>query len=368
MKNDFTKARRNLVILYLCIIGSVIVLFSCLVVYQANDSFSDPAIVTDEEIRISAKEALEIAREAQGKKEIAETEYEIEKGKLYFTIAFKDESEVKIDLFTGELHFPQAKSFRTELTDDFDERVGWIGLIVFFAAGILALYVANRTLKPISLSIRKQKQFIAGAAHELRNPLAALHARIESLLRSHQESVSKSELTDLLSETKHLIGISESLLTLEKSEAKKSHPEMLALGDVLTSEIERLEHTLKDKQISLNTDLGNGKVQIDKYELHTVVYNLLHNAIKFTPPLGTITVSWKEGALTIMDSGIGIPIESIPHIFERFYKVDPAQSKEGNGLGLSIVKEILERNNATIRVLSQVGMGTTFTVFFGRTT
>jgi two-component system phosphate regulon sensor histidine kinase PhoR len=105
-------------------------------------------------------------------------------------------------------------------------------------------------------------------------------------------------------------------------------------------------------------------------ELHSIFYNLVNNAVRFTPPTGTVKVAWRaddEGAaFEVTDTGIGIPEEQIPRITERFYRVDPGRSRAsgGTGLGLAIVKHALQRHEGTLQIRSREGSGSTFTCRF----
>ncbi len=365
MTNDFKKARRNLSVLYLCIIGSVIILFTLLVIYQANDSFSDPSVATSEDAQVTARQAKEIAERMTPDGIVESSEYEIEKGSLYFTTVFTDEREVKVNLLTGDVHTPSSNVGIVEsLTDDFEERIVSIALFVFMLSSLLSLYVAQRTLRPIVESIRKQKQFVSDTAHELRNPLAALHARIESVSRTSTVSIETDVLQDLLAETKHLIVMSESLLALERNEEKSKQIAPQAVAPFIDSVLKRLYGERSEKQITLHTDIDSEPLLIDALDLETIFYNLLHNAFKFSLKDGAVTILWKDHTLTVSDTGIGIANEHIAHIFDRFYKADSSRSKEGNGLGLALVREICEKYNAKITATSTLGKGTKITIQF----
>ena len=364
MKNDFTQARRKLVILYLLIVGTIIVVFSLLIIYQANDSFSDPAVKTSADLLLGATEVEALARDLFPEREIEETEYEIENGVLYYTVSFGDDEEVKVDLLSGSTYLPKEEGSLIELlTDDFDERVGWIALLVFLAASWLSVFVANRTFVPIVKSIQRQKKFVADAAHELRNPLAALHARIESAML-YGETTKKEVFEDLLSETKRLISLSEGLLVLEKNAHGRGEPETLVVKEVVREVLSRLEFLSVSKKLHIKTDIDEVSLTLQRADLETVLYNLLHNAIKFSGTRGKITIAWKHKILTIADSGVGIVAEKIPYIFDRFYKADVARAGEGSGLGLAIVKSIVDRNNATITVVSTLSKGTAISIHF----
>ena len=364
MKNDFTTARFKLILLYLLIIGSVITLFSLLIIYQASDSFSDPAVLTSDNLLLNADEAMALAKQLNPEKTVVETEYEIENAQLYFTVSFDEETEVKVNLLTGEANIPRAHdNFFTMFTDDFDEMVIWIGLGVFLLAGLLCMYVANKTLAPIARNIQKQKQFVSDSAHELRNPLSALHARIEALLRVPQTLPLKAMLDDLLSETKRLIAISEGLLSLEKGEKESANVQDISLQKGVAAVVTRLAHTIRDKKITMHTHIDKNTVYIDEGDLETVLYNLIHNAIKFTQD-GTVTVTFKDKTLFVTDTGIGIAQKHIPHLFDRFYKADASRSEGGSGLGLSLVKTLTDKYGAKLTVQSSEGKGSTFAVIF----
>ncbi len=365
MKNDFKKARRNLVLLYLLIVGCIIGIFSALIVYQAQDSFSDPAVPTGANTRLSATDAQSIAQNLRPGKEIEETEYEIEDGALYFTTAFDDDDEIKVDLLSGNVLTPEPEgSWRETLTDDFDEQVIWIALIIFALSTLFSVYTANKTLAPILRNMETHKQFIAGAAHELRNPLAALHARIESVLRSPTDELKEDVLTDLLLETQHLIGISEGLLALENGEHRKRHIRPLVVRDTIEQVTGRLSHLAANTGITIETRATMDTLEIDEEDLETIVYNLLHNAIKFTGSGGAILITWESNTLTVKDSGIGITPEDIPHIFNRFHKGDVSRGSAGSGLGLSLVSDLAEHYKASIETSSQVGNGTIIRIIF----
>ena len=367
MNNDFTYARWKLVTLYLLIIGSIILIFSLLIVYQAGDSFSDPAVKSSSDVLFSATEAENKARDLFTEKKVVETEYEIENGVLYYTVLFDDETEVKIDLLTGSAYVPEEKdNFIETFTDDFEERVGLIAFVLFVSASLLCIYVANLTLIPVAKSIRKQKQFVSDAAHELRNPLAALHARIESALLPGTE-FETDIFEDLLSETKRLVSLSENLLALERVEHTVRQSELLDIQEVVSDVLSRLQFYITDKHLQVIINIDNTGLNFYRLDFETILYNLLHNAIKFSRVNGTISITWTNHSLAIADNGIGIAQEKLPYIFDRFYKADIARSEEGSGLGLALVREIIDRNRGTISVLSTNTTGTTITIQFKNT-
>lgn len=256
--------------------------------------------------------------------------------------------------------------FIETFTDDFEERVGLIAFVLFVSASLLCIYVANLTLIPVAKSIRKQKQFVSDAAHELRNPLAALHARIESALLPGTE-FETDIFEDLLSETKRLVSLSENLLALERVEHTVRQSELLDIQEVVSDVLSRLQFHITDKHLQVIINIDNTGLNFYRLDFETILYNLLHNAIKFSRVNGTISITWTNHSLAIADNGIGIAQEKLPYIFDRFYKADIARSEEGSGLGLALVREIIDRNRGTISVLSTNTTGTTITIQFKNT-
>ncbi len=313
---DFKQARKKLVLLYLLIMAGIISLFSFLLIGQLEER----------------DEIQSLSQNSQ--------------------------------IMTPE---PEEGGLIETLTDDLGEVIWWIALLMFLISALASFLIAHYTLKPIASSIEKQKRFMGDAAHELRNPLAAIHSTLESALRDPRKSSGDKEiLGDLLSETKRLIAISESLLDIERQAGKKLHAEDISLEEVLSAVLLRIKPLLEEKHIHLIKEVGSAYLHIDKEDLHTILYNLLSNAVKFSHDKGTISVVWKDEKLTIKDNGIGIAEKHVPHIFERFYKADPARgfTYAGSGLGLALVREIVQKYEGKIEVESVLSQGTTFTISF----
>jgi signal transduction histidine kinase len=128
----------------------------------------------------------------------------------------------------------------------------------------------------------------------------------------------------------------------------------------------RLKKNLEEKHITITSKVGDASLRADQHDLETIIYNLVHNAIKFSPADTEIVISSSENQLIVNDQGYGIESKHLPHIFERFYKADDARSlnTSSNGLGLALVAEIVYSYGGTISVESEVGKGTVFTVKF----
>jgi heavy metal sensor kinase len=230
----------------------------------------------------------------------------------------------------------------------------------------------NRMMSRLEESFQHVQRFSADVAHEVRTPLAILQAELEALLdRPELNTESRNAVSSALEEAGRLSLIAEQLLEMTRLEAGEmlSTATWIDLADVTRSTVDQMRLLSDDKQIRMTYE-GAEAVPVlgDPIRLRQVVVNLIDNAIKYTRPGGTISVSsgtaHGNGFLEISDSGVGIPQEAIPHVFERFYRVDGARSRHlgGTGLGLAIVKSICTAFGGTVTVQSVSGTGTTFRV------
>lgn len=369
---SFRQARRKLVAVYLLIIAVVIFVFSTLVVLQVNQRELSNKLSPQTKITLNTSEAQLTASLNKPNTKIINTEYELKDGVLIYEVYFDDGEKVFVDVASGKiLPDVEKKEFNSiylQLTDDTYEIVGWLGLVVFILASIGSIFVANITLKPISVSVQKQKRFVSDAAHELRNPLAALQTTLESYIRSDDKSSSLNEIVakDLLAEVKRLIVTSESLLAFERAELTKKSLVACSVQERLEATVYRLEKMLAAKNIVVEKNISAVPLRVDAQDLDTILYNLLHNAIKFSDESSNIFVVWDGSTLIISDLGQGIEAKHLPHVFERFYKVDQARSFTSNssGLGLALVSEIISSYKGTISVQSAIGRGTQFIINF----
>lgn len=216
-----------------------------------------------------------------------------------------------------------------------------------------------------------RQQFVSHVSHEIQSPLTSIQGFAKAL---QNEKLSEEQKTYYLSiieeESKRLSLLSKQLLTLAflDREGDKIKKERIDLAVQWKQVIMSTEWQWRDKELALDLELLPVLVKGDKNLLQQVWLNLFINSIKFTETGGTISVRIKEtdeyGIVEIEDTGIGIAEEDIPYIFNRFYKVDKARTrkKEGSGLGLSIVKKIIDLHDGQIEVKSKLGEGTTFVV------
>jgi heavy metal sensor kinase len=232
----------------------------------------------------------------------------------------------------------------------------------------------NGMLDRIEQSFREMQRFTADASHELRTPLAVIRAEAEVALgKPMPESEKQDLLGSILEECQRLTSITDQLLTLAREDAgiAQSPREAVDLSRLVTEVTETMRPLADGKQQRLNTVVnGSSIVQGDPVRLRHVVYNLLDNAIKYTAEGGNVLVNVAPAnqcvRITVEDTGVGIPAEHLPHVFERFYRADKSRSRivGGTGLGLSIVQSIVTAHGGTVEVSSTLNEGTRFVVEF----
>lgn len=228
----------------------------------------------------------------------------------------------------------------------------------------------NDTFARLDQSVGEMKQFSAALAHELRTPLAALRGETElALLHARSPEHTKRALESQLEEFDRLSRLISQLLTLARAEAGEI-PLTLGrcdLGILAAAVVDTLEPVAQATDLSLVAERGEDVVVIgDPGWMERLLVNLIDNAIKFTEPGGRIVARvWREhgqACVDVVDTGIGIAPEDVPHVFERFYRADPSRTSlvEGSGLGLTLAKWIADRHGASLSVKSRPGEGATF--------
>jgi heavy metal sensor kinase len=229
----------------------------------------------------------------------------------------------------------------------------------------------NGMISRLERSFEETRRFTADAAHELRTPLAVMRNAAEVALRSPREPEHyRRVLGDVLEEVERLTRLTEQLLFLCREDAGLIPRVMteVRLDDLARDAASHMGVVAEAKGLTLDrVGLAPCLVRADADQIRRLLFNLLDNAIKFTPAGGTVRVglerSDRHALLTVADTGAGIPAEHIPHVFERFYRADPArgQEGEGTGLGLAICRSVAEAFGGHLRVESAVGQGTRMT-------
>ena len=218
-----------------------------------------------------------------------------------------------------------------------------------------------------------RNQFVSNASHELKTPLATMKIMIESLIYQPEMEVGlRTEfMTDINREIDRLSSVVTDLLTLVRMDVKdvKLSRENMSLAALIKDTKHLLEPMIKKRQHTLTLNIQDDcDMYADRTKLQQVVYNLMENAVKYTQEGGKVDVALqrigRSAVLTVKDNGPGISAEHLPHIFDRFYRVDKARSREagGTGLGLAIVHQLVMLHGGEIHVESEEGKGTSFIV------
>jgi heavy metal sensor kinase len=231
----------------------------------------------------------------------------------------------------------------------------------------------NEMIGRLEKAFQRQKQFTSDASHELRTPLAVIEAESTLALQKERPSSDYQQSLETISqESRQMSSLIDQLLTLARADAGKEQWNFteVNLGKLIGNLSADVEVLCQEKGLSFQ--LGQTQdleVKGDEARLRELFMNLLNNAIRYTPAPGTVSVSFRrEGQMAVVaitDTGIGIPAEDIPFIFERFYRVDKSRSRSegGSGLGLAICQHIAEVHGGKIEVESQMGAGSTFSVW-----
>jgi signal transduction histidine kinase len=231
----------------------------------------------------------------------------------------------------------------------------------------------NARLDAVASAEKEQQQFIADVSHELRTPLTVMRGSLEVVLEEDRPAEEYREaIGNALLELRHLTRLSQNLLFLARGHAGRV---TLSFANVdlvkFISEVtQNLLPAMSDKELELSVELPEepARAFIDSDRMQQVLHNLLENAIRYTEPGGKVRVrltsSPSEVRIEVSDTGIGIPETNLPYVFERFFRSDRARHAHpgGSGLGLSIVRWIVEAHKGKVEVVSSVGEGTTFTV------
>lgn len=212
--------------------------------------------------------------------------------------------------------------------------------------------------------------FFSNVSHEFKTPLAVIHSNAELLQKGLDEDDARQEHVDnILSATRRLANLIQNMLKLNKLEKQTIRPaaEVYDVCAQLCSVAVQFEDAWERKEIEFDADLEDtAYVQADPGLLELVWTNLLSNAVKFTPQGGSITLrqTRADGKIyvSVTDTGCGMDEKTIKHIYDKFYQGDTSHSTEGNGLGMALVKRILEMTGAEMKIESTPGKGSTFTV------
>lgn len=231
------------------------------------------------------------------------------------------------------------------------------------------LYTSNQESEKLN---KLRHDFISNISHELRTPVTVIRGSLEALcdqVVTDPEQV-KIYHDQMLSESKFLERLVNDLLDLSRLQNTDFKMEMqeISLCNVLSDTVRSAQQMALSKDIEINMEQNANLCSVigDYGRLRQMFLIVLHNAVKFSPQGSTVTVSYKDGTVSIKDRGTGIPQQDLPYIFDRFYKVNSEKNKNGTGLGLAIAKEIALRHNVDVSVSSEENKGTEFRFDFNK--
>lgn len=214
-----------------------------------------------------------------------------------------------------------------------------------------------------------RKEFVADVSHELKTPITSIIGYADTLLEGEYDKKTQSEFLNVISsESRRMAKLVTDLLTLSRYDTNKNKTEIseINLGELTKKCLEKINFEIERKKhkVECFVTADVPLVRADKYGIERVILNILTNSVKYTPEKGNIKIYvgfvYNDAYIKVIDNGIGIPEDDLPRIFDRFYRVDKARTRElgGTGLGLAIAKEIIEQNKGSIDIKSEFGKGT----------
>ncbi len=249
-----------------------------------------------------------------------------------------------------------------------------LGFLAMIIATVIGHILSGRAMVPLKEAYEKQRQFAADASHELRTPLAVVMASAE-LLQNDKSITSPflhQVIDDVHDEVKKMTKLVGDLLIVARSDNKalKLKPAKIDLAAIIQQTTRLISPLAEQKKITVDCEeMKKTEIQADEQKIRQLVLILVDNAVKYTPEGGKVSVFFKPAergkvCFAVKDTGIGIAKEDQERVFDRFYRVDKARSREmgGNGLGLAIAREIVELHKGEISIESDLGKGTTFFV------
>jgi signal transduction histidine kinase len=246
-----------------------------------------------------------------------------------------------------------------------------IAPVLLLALGICGYVFAGQATQPIEETFLVLKQFISDAGHELQTPLAIISAATENMAVALEDTPHAQRIGIISRNTDRMSRLVRDLMLLTKVDARaQTKPSTSVQMDRLVKQcVEEFADRFAEKKIQLvSAAIDSATVMGDQDALHRLVTNLIENALRYTNEGGSVTVSLRVSGravrVTVEDTGIGIPPDSLPHLFDRFYRVDKSRSRDqgGFGLGLAIVKAIADGHRGYVEVASELGKGTRFSV------
>ena len=255
------------------------------------------------------------------------------------------------------------------------KRRGWIygiASVFLLVAMLLGVILILRDISREKHLARLRSDFISNVTHELKTPLTSIRMYAESLImgRVKSDSVEKEYLSVIVNETDRLKRMINNILEFSKMEKGKPEYHFIDsnLASLLNASINEMNYWFEKEQFDVVTELDeNIYAEVDPEKMQQAIGNLLSNAIKYSTDTKKILIRLfrkvEHVCIEVEDWGMGIPEDKLSRIFEQFYRIEQKESISGTGLGLTVVKEIIESHHGTISVTSEIGKGSKFVIF-----
>jgi signal transduction histidine kinase len=341
------------------------------IVVNANGEILDHSIKDPNSLLLKTVQKKISAHRGHSSHFLISASEELTKQYAIFVFPIKDDSQ-------NILYIGEDVSDDIKLLNQMKLFVGIFSVILLVVATGIGYIFAGRAMIPITKAFKKQQEFTANASHELRTPLSVLLSSTEILEeeKSLLSSVHQQVLNYMQEEIRRMIQMVNHLLALARNDSNQlaSSHEAFDINKVISVEVNRMQMIAHEKKIKLvvldmNPDVDSLYIG-DSGQIHQLIYILLENAIKYSSDHSLVTVECKtlglgDYEIIISDQGCGIPEKDIPFIFERFYRVDNARSRDsgGNGIGLAIAAAIVNNHAGEITVSSIVNQGSSFHVY-----
>ncbi len=246
----------------------------------------------------------------------------------------------------------------------------WAGPVALLFIVLAGLIAASLALRPVTESMRRLEQFTGDAGHELRTPLSSIRLNAQVALNQDREPEEfRGHLAAIASQAERSTNLSESLLLLARLDREQPAPlGPVQLRDIWTDLYSAHAEALNAKSVTLQTPSEPLTVTANRELLTVVLDNLVENAIRYAPEGTTVAITAQQTrdrvTIAVTDQGPGMPSDALPHIWDRFTRLDPSRSREsgGSGLGLAIVRKAVEAMHGHVAVTSDVGKGSTFSI------
>lgn len=257
----------------------------------------------------------------------------------------------------------------------FKQRLLMVNIALLIGAGVASYFLSGASLRSIRENVESQEEFAADASHELRTPLTTISMEIVALQKTHKKLPApvKETLQSIQQEVRRMQEIVDGLLTLVRDDQDKLVERQLTdLNQVVIESVKQMQPLAKDKRVVIKRQLAKEPLlaHVAPDQMKQLFLILLDNAIKYTPREGTVTVTTSQKGRTVLasieDTGVGIPAADLPHVFDRFYRVQrfDSSSTRGAGLGLTIAHKLVENADGHIQVASTMGVGTRVSLRF----